>query len=149
MSASGGGEFIGVKDGGPRTTIVFIGGRLEDNKKARATQKPVQHGHETKQRQQKSAGIKSLASTLFISPAAELHDHSLRYGHEPWPCCACSLMGVLLLACLGILIFVLCLLFGMGHRWIRTTRSSLLRLDLFKVLYHYCQLIHCFFKHSQ
>ena len=47
-------------------------------------------------------------------------------------------MGVLLLfACLSILIFVLCLLFGGSHGWIRTARSSSFRLDLFKVLDNY------------
>ena len=44
-------------------------------------------------------------------------------------------MGVMLLfACLSILIFVLCLLCGGSHGWIRTARSSSFRLDLFKVL---------------
>ena len=63
---------------------------------------------------------------------------------------ACSLVGILLrLACLGSLIVVLCLLFARGHRWNRTTRSSFFRLDLFKILYYYCQLIHCLFEYSQ
>ena len=70
--------------------------------------------------------------------------------HVPQPCRAGSLVGILLqLACLGSLIFVLCLLFGRSHRWTHTSRNSFLCLDLFKVLHNYCQLIHCFFKYGQ
>ena len=142
---SGTGEVVGAWSGGSLPSIYLIGGRLE-KEIARAV--PTQWG--LQQNSNRNGALAWIHSgTPFSFTVARLHVYSLRYGHVPWTCCACLLIGVLLLfACLSNLVFVLCLLLGRSHEWIRAARTSSFRLDLFKVLYHNCQLTHCLLKHS-
>ena len=137
---SGTGEVAGAWRGGSQPSICLIGGRLA-KKIARSV--PIQWG--LRQHSNWSGTLAwNHAGTPFSFTVTRLHVYSLRYDHVPWTCCARLLMCVLLLfACLSSLVFVLWLLLGRSPEWVRAACSSSFHLDLFKILYNNCQLIHC------